>query len=350
MNKRIFANLKFLNFVIIAIAYLTLSCSNNDQEKLNILIKGNEAMAAGDYDEAIDYFDRALQLDPDFADAYNNMGVAFFENDEPGMALENYNRAIRLKPDYYEAIMNRSNAFSELGRVESALADLEVIRQAFPDTSIVHFARGLVLTKAKDYNRAIGAFNMAGQIDQSNVEVPVNIGTIHYYQKNFDSAKYFLDIALKIDPTQGSAYNTLALIAMDEMNSSLALELINKALDQAPDDPYFLNNRGFIYLQMDSLARGEADINESIRIDPFNGWAYRNRAILRLKQEQFEAALGLLKRAIYEDTEVDLVYYYLGEAYFKTGDILGACEAWKVSISKGDLVSKDRIDKHCSGA
>ncbi len=325
------------------------SCSNNDQEKFNELIKGNDALASGNYDEAIDYYDRALQMDSEFADAYNNMGVAFYENDEPGMALENYNHAIRIKPDYYEAILNRSNAFSELGRVESALMDLETIRKAFPDTSTVYFAQGLVKSKAKDYRGAIEAFSKAGSIDPSSVEVPINIGTIHYYQKDFDSAKLYLNKALAIDPTQGSTYNALALIAIEELNSALALQLANKALDQTPNDPYFLNNRGYVYLQMDSLVLGEADISESIRMDPFNGWAYRNRAILRLKQNEFEAALGLLKRAIYEDSEVDEVFYYLGEVHFKIGDMAAACEAWQMSVEKGELISIQRISTYCKG-
>ncbi len=339
--ERIFANLKkIIKFRFLAII-LAFACSNKDQEKLQYLLRGNEYLENADYDNAISAYEKALMLDPDFVDAFNNKGVAYYEQGNYGLALESYNQAIQRNPDYYSALLNRSNAYIGLGRTTSAIKDLEAFKTAFPDTAIVYFSLGLAKTKAKNYVEALAEFRIAGRIDPNNLEVPLNIGTIHYYLKNYDSAEYYVDQVLQKDPGVGNAYNALALMASDKGELISAMEMIEKALDFAPDDPYFLNNRGFIYLQMDSLDLALSDINESIRVDPYNGWAYRNKGIYHLRNEQFSDAVRLLEQAVKMDPSIDKSYFYLGNAYHATGDLTNACRTWKESLKRdGDLAAE----------
>ncbi|MDZ7650046.1 MAG: tetratricopeptide repeat protein [Cytophagales bacterium] len=65
-----------------------------------------------------------------------------------------------------------------------------------------------------------------------------------------------------------------------------------------PRQPYFLNNRGFIYLSMNDYEKAEQDINDSIGLDPYNAWAYRNKGILYLIRKDYKSAERLLKQAL----------------------------------------------------
>jgi len=349
LNERIFANNNIFQLFLFVVGVLMVSCANRDQEKLQLLLKGNEYLNEQDYDQAINYYDRAINLDPEFIDAYNNRGVAYLESNEPGLALESYNHAIQLKPDYYEAILNRSGAYIELGRTEPALRDLELLQSVFPDTSIVYFSIGLAKSKAREFNGAIASFKQAWVMDSSNAEIPINIGTAFYYQDSYDSAKFYLEKALEIEPEQGNAYNAMSLMAIDQGYLSSAMDLINKALDFAPNDPYFLNNRGYIHLLSDSIDLAEADINESIRIDPYNGWAYRNKGIMYIKKQQFTDAVRLLTQAVKMDNTIEAVYFHLGNAYQGAGDLGKACEAWKRSADLGEEDGGLAFKEGCSG-
>ena len=60
-------------------------------------------------EEAIEAYNKALSIKPDYADAYNNMGNALKEQGKLEEAIEAYNKAISIKPDYAEAHYNMGN-------------------------------------------------------------------------------------------------------------------------------------------------------------------------------------------------------------------------------------------------
>ena len=62
------------------------------------------------YDHAIEDFDKAIELNPNRADTYYNRGLAYYSKDEVEHAIADYNKAIELKPDLAEAYNNRGNA------------------------------------------------------------------------------------------------------------------------------------------------------------------------------------------------------------------------------------------------
>ena len=72
-------------------------------------------------------FDKAIELNPDIADAYNNRGIAYAGKGEFERAIADYDKAIKFKPDVADAYNNRGNAHSDKGEYKRAIADL--IRQ-----------------------------------------------------------------------------------------------------------------------------------------------------------------------------------------------------------------------------
>src|SRR5262245_51729587 len=64
-----------------------------------------------DYDRALADFDKAIQLKPDYADAYNNRGEAYLDKGDKERAFADFDKAIQLKPDYADAYNNRGKAY-----------------------------------------------------------------------------------------------------------------------------------------------------------------------------------------------------------------------------------------------
>ena len=60
-----------------------------------------------DYDRAIEDYNRAIDLNPDHADAYSNRGLVCEIKGDYDRAIEDYNKAIELKPDLAEAYRGR---------------------------------------------------------------------------------------------------------------------------------------------------------------------------------------------------------------------------------------------------
>jgi tetratricopeptide (TPR) repeat protein len=67
---------------------------------------GNALQELGKLEEAIEAYNKALAIKPDYAEAYNNMGVTLKDQGKLEEAIEAYNKALAIKPDYAEVWNN----------------------------------------------------------------------------------------------------------------------------------------------------------------------------------------------------------------------------------------------------
>ena len=70
-------------------------------------------------------FEKAILIDPEFAEAYNNRSLIFSSYGRYDLAIENSDMAIKLNPDLAKAYFSRGIAFNEKGEYSKAIADLE---------------------------------------------------------------------------------------------------------------------------------------------------------------------------------------------------------------------------------
>src|SRR5205085_1150556 len=89
--------------------------------------------AATDHDEQIHVYTEAIRLQPDYASAFNNRGIARKAKGDVEGAIKDYTEAIRLKPDYASAFNNRGNARYDKGDFEEAIKDCTEAIRLKPD-------------------------------------------------------------------------------------------------------------------------------------------------------------------------------------------------------------------------
>ena len=78
----------------------------------------------GKLDKAIEQaYDKAISIKPDYAEAYNNLGVALKRTRQASQEAitQAYDKAISIKPDYAESYNNMGNALKEQGKLEEAI-------------------------------------------------------------------------------------------------------------------------------------------------------------------------------------------------------------------------------------
>ena len=77
----------------------------------------------GDDDKAIQHYSKALDLNPQMAEAYNNRGIAYRDKGDYPHSIEDYTKAIDLNPNYAGAYNNRGVTYSNKGDVNCAIED-----------------------------------------------------------------------------------------------------------------------------------------------------------------------------------------------------------------------------------
>jgi tetratricopeptide (TPR) repeat protein len=99
---------------------------------------GVDLSQAGRLAEAIEQFDAALRLRPDYAEAQNNLGVSLTQIPaRASEALAHFQAAVKLNPDYADARFNLGVALSQIpGRMPEAIAQLEAAYRLHPDREL----------------------------------------------------------------------------------------------------------------------------------------------------------------------------------------------------------------------
>ncbi|MEO1068623.1 MAG: tetratricopeptide repeat protein [Cyanobacteria bacterium J06638_6] len=102
---------------------LPISDSSDQTTTEDFFSQGGEKLDQNDYQGAIKDYTQAVELNPRYAEAYNNRGVAYARLGDRQSAIADYDRAIGLNPDYALAYANRGSSRRELGEREKAAID-----------------------------------------------------------------------------------------------------------------------------------------------------------------------------------------------------------------------------------
>src|SRR6478609_8228362 len=91
-----------------------------EEEKAEIN-KGITLAILGKYNEAIECFDKALEIKPDYFEARYLKGKALADLGKYDKAIECYDKALEIKPDYFEAWNDKGVTLVNLGRFDEAI-------------------------------------------------------------------------------------------------------------------------------------------------------------------------------------------------------------------------------------
>lgn len=102
---------------------------------------GRYHLANGQREQALESFNDALRLNPQFVQAYVARGKLYAELGQHESALADLNFALRLQPTHAEAFAYRGYALLSLGQAQKALPDLDMALRIDPSYARVHFLR-----------------------------------------------------------------------------------------------------------------------------------------------------------------------------------------------------------------
>ena len=131
----------------------------------DFLIQGEEKYRKGDRQGAIEAFSQAIELDPNYVEAYYNRGtVRYILGDNKG-AIADFNEVLRINPNLFQAYVNRGNARDDSGDSQGAIADYNEAVRINPSDSKAYYNRGVTRSRLGDNKGAIADYNEALRIN-----------------------------------------------------------------------------------------------------------------------------------------------------------------------------------------
>ncbi|NJN39191.1 MAG: tetratricopeptide repeat protein [Acaryochloridaceae cyanobacterium CSU_3_4] len=167
-------------------------------------LAAGEKYQKGDNKGAISDYDQAIQLKPDYAEAYNNRGIARSALGDNKGAISDLDKAIQLKPDYAVAYVNRGIARHGLGDHKGAISDYEKSIQLNPKLESSYINLGLIQYESGNIQAASQYWQKAIQINSQRAESKLAMGIAQYIQGNRVQGIALASEALSLDASFAS--------------------------------------------------------------------------------------------------------------------------------------------------
>jgi tetratricopeptide (TPR) repeat protein len=103
--------MKTVKLAVTALVVLGLAGLARAESTQEYYQRGGQAFKTGQYDQAIGHYNKALELNPRYAEAYVNRGIAQAHKGKADQAIVDFDKALELNPNYAKAYYNRALAF-----------------------------------------------------------------------------------------------------------------------------------------------------------------------------------------------------------------------------------------------
>ena len=245
--------------------------------------------AVADIDEKLRFYNEAIHLKADYADAFNNRGVARSNKGDLEGALQDYNEAIRLKPDA-AAFSNRGNARRAKGDVEGALQDYSEAIRLEPGFATAFYNRGVVRGENGDREGALRDYNEAILLKPDYADALINRGNERQGKGELEEALKDYDEAIRLKPDDAEAFSNRGNARRRKGDVEGAIQDYDEAIRLKPDFALAFNNRGLARRDKGDVEGALQDFNEAIRLKPDFALAFNNRGIVRRDKGDAEGA------------------------------------------------------------
>jgi tetratricopeptide (TPR) repeat protein len=243
--------------------------------------------------EAIEDFNKSIQLSPENGTVYNNRGNALMDLGHPDEAVKDFDRAIALSPNYGPAYNNRGNARVALAQYNLAFQDFRKAVELMPQSAVPFNGRGMAHEELKRYHAAVRDLTRAISLNPKYIaayrhraEAYLELGM--YREAVADATQVF---TLQPDLSDPDLLLLRARANAGDKKFNPALDDLNKVIELKPDLADVYIERGMVFVQARRFDDAIGDLNRAIELDPKNVKAYAMRATAKLQADSKDDAL-----------------------------------------------------------
>jgi serine/threonine protein kinase len=169
-------------------------------QALSLNEEGNSQIDAGNYEEAVAAFDRALKIQPRFPQALTNRGFALGKMQRYLEKFSSCDKATQVAPQFAEAWNCKGLARFELKQYELALEEYENAIEADPNSLQAWFNKGQALLQLKRYEESLEASRRVLLINQDYFLAWTQTCRVLYELQRYQEAKINCEKSLKLKP------------------------------------------------------------------------------------------------------------------------------------------------------
>jgi tetratricopeptide (TPR) repeat protein len=251
------------------------------------------------YDSAVVEYEKLKSKLPNEWSIHYWLGLSNYYNKNPKEAEENLRKAAELNPANPDAWSTWARFLIDEGRNEDAYNVLTRALRAIPYNSELLSLIGFTLNRMGRDNEAIEYLRKSLRFSPKDVETLSTLALIYDSQKRYEQSDSTYEVALKIAPDNHLLLNNYGYSLADRgIQLERALKMIQKALEQDPENGAYLDSMGWIYFKLGDYKNAVYYIEKSVKVRSTSA----------------------------------VVLEHLGDVYEKLGDIKKARENWEKAL------------------
>ena len=272
----------------------------------------------GLYEEAVNAFMKALELDQKMQVAQRNLEIAYFNTGYYDSRVPQLRERLRVKPEDREARWELGRTYALLGQQPEAIAEFTALLQYYPNDAAALLQLATAEKQSGDIERAQACIERAVALDPDSSLLQFALGEVLYNRGLNEEARRALERAIELNPENHDALYLLGFVLGDMGRHEEARDVTRRAVKLNP-----------------SLSRAHANLTlETGRTDSRTS----REGPARPSSEELQVS-----------GEGQLARYNLGLAFRSKGYYAQALQEYRVALERGeerDLVLQAMAEVH----
>jgi len=270
-----------------------LTIHKHDQELIRKIIKEDRETTYKS-EEAIQIFEKILELDPQNADALTWKGYALIQSGQSWAAKSPFLSALQIEPNHANATFGLGDMYLDLEDYPTAEEYYRKGLEINPEDALGWSGLGLSLTYRGNESGLI-YHDKAIAISPDDPLILAEKGDSYYNLGKLEEAITYYDKALELEPNDVMVLGGKAYIFFEMEQFEKAIKVYDKILELDPNDSWALNEKGRNLFAMEKYEEALPYFEKSLEIDPNNQFAKNN---IKLVNQKFSEQREISKEEV----------------------------------------------------
>lgn len=218
-------------------------------------------------DEAIQSYQKGLELRPDYSFSLYRLGEVYRKREDFEKAVEYHKKATEIEPKTEQYHYAYAQALQGANKIKEAQKEYQEVIRLAPEEDEAYFNLGIIHGELGESKEAIYHFRKVLEIKPDDAITLLNLAIEH---ENIGDVKGAIDLYLQsIDiEERADTYGYLAALYSETTDYEKALDCFNRSLILDPNNQFSRSNLGILYLKKDNPTKALETIKSGVKKDP----------------------------------------------------------------------------------
>lgn len=290
------------------------------------------------YDEAIEKWQHAIQLNGIDAEYYYKLALLYFEQKDYLASIEYLEKTIQLCPIQHKALLLLGINYIKIRKFEVAENYIIESQRLNKSNILTYLNLGAIYSVQKRFNDVIEMFNTAIQINPKEARAYLGLARVYNILTDFDAANRNFKKVIELAPGTTMAEYAKRSIQVPEKESRLVVDVAKNR------DNYI--SKGMIYYVAGDYSKAAKSYKEYLAVQPKDDYVWYLLGETNLRLELVSESASCFKRAIKLNKNRSNYYKALGVALHYLGKPDEVIEIFKHLF---ELTNKDSLSESIIG-